>query len=68
MPLKISADDILDPQTRWVCQRLDKIYTILMDLTTEVREMSSVLKDVRSCVLQDLPRIKDSDYENSMLG
>ena len=65
--LKISADDILDPQARWTCQRLDKLYTILMDLTTEVREMNSVLKDIRTCVLQDYPKVKDSDFEDSLL-
>lgn len=61
-PLKISTDDILDPQARWICQRLDKIYTAFIDLLTEVREMNSVLKDIKSYVLTE-PRTRDSDFE-----
>lgn len=61
-PLKISTDDILDPQARWTCQRLDKIYTILIDLLTEVRLMNGTLKDIKSYVLE-IPRTRDSDFE-----
>ena len=61
-PLKISTDDILDPQARWICQRLDKIYTAFIDLLTEVREMNSTLKTIEQNVLQ-IPKTRDSDFE-----
>jgi len=61
-PLKIATDSILDPQARWICQRLDAQTRFLHDLLTEVREINRVLKNIESYVLKE-PRTKDYDYE-----
>ena len=61
-PLTINTSEILDPQARWTCQRLDKIYTILIDLITEVREINSTVKTIEQNILQ-IPKTRDSDFE-----
>lgn len=69
LPLKINTDDILDPQTRWDCQRLDKIYRILMDLTTEIREINGTLKicTVTYCRYRGFQTATTNNFEQRVL-
>lgn len=46
-PEKIATKDILEPKTRWICQRLDKLYSILTELLMEVRDVNSKLADIQ---------------------
>ena len=64
IPVKISTDEILDPQARWICQRLDKLYSILMDLLIEVRAMNGTLKTVEANIL-GMPKV-DKSYEDGL--
>jgi len=64
IPVKISTDDILDPQARWICQRLDKLYTILMELLIEVRAINGTVKTIEANTLQ-MPKT-DKDYEDGL--
>lgn len=50
--LKINSDDILDPRTRWICQRLDHLYSILTEMLVEVREMNSLLQDIQKAMYE----------------
>lgn len=62
---KIATDAIKDPRTRWMCQRLDKTYRAFTKLLTEVREMNSILKDIRAMVMQDY-RDDDGRFDPSV--
>jgi hypothetical protein len=47
IPHKIATENILDPQTRWICQRLDNLYKILTEVLTELRDVNGKLADIQ---------------------
>ncbi len=53
-PIRIDTDEILDPQCRWICQRLDtlnqNLVRVISDVLPEIREMNGLLKEIKDQV------------------
>ena len=56
IPHRIATGDIMDPQCRWTCQRLDAILKVLTtlvdDLLPEIRAIKADLETVRDRIQQ----------------
>ena len=51
IPIRIETDQIMDPQARWICQRLDALNTVMTrfieEVLPEIREMNEMLKAIK---------------------
>ena len=76
-PIKIETNEILEPKTRWICQRLDRaiknmenLYRELAELRIEVRDINSRAEDIRDAindfmaVNRDGQRVTEEGFED----
>lgn len=70
-PKEIESDEIGDPKTRWICQRLDRLnqnlenlYQITTEMLIELRDTNKRMGDMRDAFNDGFAKNSDRELED----